>query len=43
MHQLTEYFAAINASADEDTAIRVGVEGLHRAFDGDRHGRVLVG
>ncbi len=35
MHQLTEYFAAINASADEDTAIRVGVERAVEALDAE--------
>jgi diguanylate cyclase (GGDEF)-like protein len=35
MHQLTEYFAAINASSDEDTAIRVGVERAVEALDAE--------
>jgi diguanylate cyclase (GGDEF)-like protein len=35
MHQLTEYFAAINASSDEDTAIQVGVERAVEALDAE--------
>jgi diguanylate cyclase (GGDEF)-like protein len=41
MHQLTEYFAAINASADEDTAIRVGVERAVEALDAEVGGALL--
>ncbi|HKT03156.1 MAG TPA: EAL domain-containing protein [Rugosimonospora sp.] len=35
MHQLTEYFTAISASADEDTAVRVGVERAVEALDAE--------
>src|SRR5690242_8625163 len=43
MHQLTEYFAAINASGDEDTAIRVGVERAVEALDAEVGAAVLDG
>src|SRR5690348_15239289 len=34
-HQLTEYFTAISASLDEDTAIRVAVERAVEALDAE--------
>jgi diguanylate cyclase (GGDEF)-like protein len=34
-HQLSEYFAAVSASADEDTAIRVAVERAMEALDAE--------
>jgi diguanylate cyclase (GGDEF)-like protein len=35
MHQLTEYFAAISASSDEETAIKVAVERAVEALDAE--------
>ncbi|HET9517180.1 MAG TPA: EAL domain-containing protein [Actinoplanes sp.] len=42
-HQLTEYFSAVSASADEDTAIRVGVERAVEALDAEVGALVLAG
>ncbi len=42
-HQLTEYFSAVSAKADEDVAIRVAVERALEALDADVGAAVLAG
>jgi diguanylate cyclase (GGDEF)-like protein len=42
-HQLTEYFSAVSASADEDVAIRVAVERAVEALDAEVGAALLAG